>query len=107
MNPVDAPPDGARASATTLSTLFPSPTAPDLLRLCLESGRDHAPLGTQVIVIDDGSVGAVVSRVAAGFAGVVVIRNDRPRGFAAAANRGIAAATGTIIELLNDDTQVT
>ncbi|HJZ92040.1 MAG TPA: glycosyltransferase family 2 protein [Gemmataceae bacterium] len=91
----------------TLSIVIPSHNRPDLLQLCLTSVRDHAPPGTQVIVVDDGSAGAVVSRVAAGLAGLEVIRHERSRGFAAAANRGVAAATGTVIELLNDDTQVT
>jgi O-antigen biosynthesis protein len=36
----------------------------------------------------------------------LVLRNDRPLGFAATANRGIATATGAVIELLNDDTEV-
>jgi GT2 family glycosyltransferase len=91
----------------TLSIVIPSHNRPDLLQLCLQSVRDHAPPGTQVIVVDDGSVGAVVGQIATGFAGVEVIRHERPLGFATAANRGIAAATGNIIELLNDDTQVT
>jgi GT2 family glycosyltransferase len=47
-----------------------------------------------------------VTDVARTFPGVTVLRNDRPLGFAAAANRGIAAATGSVIELLNDDTEV-
>jgi GT2 family glycosyltransferase len=39
--------------------------------------------------------------------GVSTVWNRESLGFAAAANRGIAVATGDIIELLNDDTQVT
>jgi GT2 family glycosyltransferase len=44
--------------------------------------------------------------VARSFPGVTVVRNGSPRGFAASANRGIAASHGQIIQLLNDDTQV-
>ena len=89
-----------------LSIVIPSSNRPDLLRLCLESVRAHAPAGTQVIVVDDGSPAALASRVADEL-GATVVRHDRPRGFAVAANRGIAAAAGSVIELLNDDTQVT
>jgi GT2 family glycosyltransferase len=92
--------------SSPLSIVIPSCTRPDLLRLCLESVRAHAPAGTQVIVVDDGSPAASASRTAREF-GVAVVRHDRPRGFATAANRGIACATGPVIELLNDDTQVT
>jgi GT2 family glycosyltransferase len=63
-------------------------------------------VATQVIVVDDGSPRGVVTDAARAFPGVTILRNERPLGFAAAANRGIAAATGDVIELLNDDTEV-
>ena len=90
---------------TALTIVIPSHNRPDLLRLCLLSVRRHAPAGTQVIVVDDGSANSVISAVADEFE-VTLLRNHRPLGFAAAANRGIAAATGSVIELLNDDTEV-
>jgi GT2 family glycosyltransferase len=94
-------------SPNLLSIVIPSQRRPDLLRLCLTTVRQYKPPGTQVVVVDDGSRNGVVSRVAGEFPGVEVIRHARPWGFAVAANRGIAAATGAVIELLNDDTQVT
>jgi GT2 family glycosyltransferase len=57
--------------------------------------------------VDDGSNDSAIARLACEFDGVEVVRNNRPAGFAVAANRGIAAATGEVVELLNDDTQVT
>jgi GT2 family glycosyltransferase len=90
-----------------LSIVIPSRFRPDLLRLCLTTVCESRPPGTQVIVVDDGSAGGEVARVAATFAHVDAVYTLTSRGFAAAANRGIAAATGDIIELLNDDTQVT
>jgi GT2 family glycosyltransferase len=60
-----------------------------------------------VIVVDDGSPGAIVSQAVAEFAGVRVIRRARAGGFCAAANAGIAAATAPVVELLNDDAEVT
>jgi GT2 family glycosyltransferase len=90
-----------------LSVVVPSHRRADLLRLCLASILRHAPAETEVIVVDDGSPGATVSLAALEFPGVRTIRHPISRGFCAAANRGIAAARGKIIELLNDDTQVT
>ena len=89
----------------SLSVVIPTHNRPDLLRLCLQSLRRHAPRNTQFIVVDDGSANSSVSIVAAEF-GVTILRNDRPLGFATAVNGGIAAATGAVIELLNDDTEV-
>lgn len=92
--------------ADTLSIVVPSYNRPDLLRGCLESVQAHAPAGTEIIVIDDASPHDSVTRVAESFAGVRVIRMARRVGFCAAANAGGRAAAGTIIELLNDDTEV-
>jgi GT2 family glycosyltransferase len=89
-----------------LSIVIPSHNRPDLLQICLRSVHRRAPDNAQVIVVDDGSPGGAATEVAHTFPGATVLRNDRPRGFAAAANRGIAAAAGRVIELLNDDTEV-
>jgi GT2 family glycosyltransferase len=67
----------------------------------------HAPAGTEILVVDDGSRDAAVSRVARQFASVQTLRMPRRRGFCAAVNAGIRAASGAIVELLNDDTVVT
>lgn len=91
---------------TPLSIVIPSHNRPDLLRTCLHSVRRNSPAGVQVIVVDDGSRDRLVSATADEFTGVTVLRHERPLGFAAAANLGIAAATGAAIELLNDDTEV-
>lgn len=88
---------------TPLSVVIPSHSQTDLLARCLDSVTQHAPVGTEVIVVDDGSVDAIVSRVAGCFPGVRVLRQDRNVGFCGAANLGIRAARGTVIELLNDD----
>ncbi|MDY3555540.1 glycosyltransferase [Gemmata sp. JC717] len=90
-----------------LSIVIPSHSRPDLLTLCLASVRDCAPPGTEVIVVDDGSRDAAVAHAAGAFAGVKVVRRPRAGGFCVAANAGIAAASGTVIELLNDDAEVT
>jgi GT2 family glycosyltransferase len=89
-----------------LSIVIPSHRRADLLRLCLLSVFRHAPEGTEVIVVDDGSPDATISVTALDFPHVRVIRHSRSKGFCAAANAGIQAARGEFVELLNDDTQV-
>jgi GT2 family glycosyltransferase len=90
-----------------LSVVIPSHNRPDLLRRCLASVRAHASPDTEVIVVDDGSAGGCVSAAAAESPAVRIIRHDRPRGFCAAANAGLRAASHGIVELLNDDAEVT
>src|SRR5262249_28092645 len=89
-----------------LSIVIPSRQRVDLLRYCLTSVVQNAPPATEIIVVDDGSDGAAVSLTALDFPGVRVVRLPRSRGFCFAANRGIEAASGPFIQLLNDDTQV-
>jgi GT2 family glycosyltransferase len=90
-----------------LSVVVPSHSRADLLRPCLASVARFAPPRTELIVVDDGSPGGIVSRTALEFAGVKVIRHARARGFCVSANAGIDAATAPIVELLNDDAEVT
>ncbi|VTR96443.1 Putative glycosyltransferase OS=Singulisphaera acidiphila (strain ATCC BAA-1392 / DSM 18658 / VKM B-2454 / MOB10) GN=Sinac_5391 PE=4 SV=1: Glyco_tranf_2_3 [Gemmata massiliana] len=90
-----------------LSIVIPSHSRPDLLRLCLASVARFAPANTEVIVVDDGSCVATVSHAAAEFVGVRVVRRPRAGGFCVAANAGIAVASAPVVELLNDDAEVT
>ena len=89
-----------------LSIIIPTHQRSDLLRACLQAVRRHAPAGCEVVVVDDASPSAAASAVAADFAGVRVVRRECRGGFAQAANAGIRASAGDIIELLNDDTEV-
>jgi GT2 family glycosyltransferase len=88
------------------SVVIPSHDRADLLRLCLASVGEYAPPGTEVFVVDDASPGGSASAEARR-AGVRAVRLDRRRGFCAAANAGVRAASGEVVELLNDDTEVT
>lgn len=92
---------------TELSIVIPSHNRADLLAVCLRSVAEHAPPGTEVIVVDDASVGGTVSATATAFPGVQTIRLPHRSGFCVAANAGLRSATGPIVELLNDDTEVT
>jgi GT2 family glycosyltransferase len=71
----------------------------DWLEPCLGSVRDQAD---QVVVVDNGSVGAEVSVLARRF-DATVVRNGENQGFAGGANRGMRQATGDVVALLNDD----
>lgn len=91
----------------TLSIVIPSYARADLLQLCLQSVTTFAPHGTEILVVDDCSQDAIISRTAERFDGVRVLRMPKRSGFCIAANAGIAATTGEVVELLNDDTEVT
>jgi GT2 family glycosyltransferase len=90
-----------------LTVIVPSHNRPDLLRLCLASVTRLAPAGAEVLVVDDASPDGAVTEAARAFACVGVLRQPKRGGFCAAANAGVRAARGRIVELLNDDTEVT
>ncbi|HTK77719.1 MAG TPA: glycosyltransferase [Gemmataceae bacterium] len=90
-----------------LTIVIPSRSRADLLRRCLASVTRHAPTDSEVLVVDDASPGETITRAAAEFARVRVIRLSDRGGFCVAANVGIATSRSPFVELLNDDTQVT
>jgi GT2 family glycosyltransferase len=83
----------------------------DLNRLCLESlfARTEWP-NREVLVVDNGSTDGtreLLAETAARHADLRTILFDENRGFPAAANAGLARATGRYVVLLNNDTVVT
>jgi GT2 family glycosyltransferase len=90
----------------SLTIVIPSHNRFDLLAVCLASVQRHAPPDTEILVVDDASPNRTVSQTALAFAGVRVLRFEYRRGFCAAVNSGIRAARHPIVELLNDDTEV-
>jgi GT2 family glycosyltransferase len=58
-----------------------------------------------VIVVDNGSTDGSIEMCAAEYPGVNLIRNAVNRGFCAANNQGIAAASGEFVALLNNDAE--
>jgi GT2 family glycosyltransferase len=94
-------------SVPSLSIVIPSHNRPDLLRACLRTVTQYAPCGTEILVVDDASEGHSVSTAAASFSGIRVLRLAEQRGFCVSVNAGINATQGTVVELLNDDTEVT
>src|SRR5688572_27546855 len=90
-----------------LSVVIPTHQRTDLLELCLQSVTRHAPAGTQLVVVDDASPDHRASEAARRFPNIEVMRRERRGGFAAAANAGIRASRGAVVQLLNDDAEVT
>jgi GT2 family glycosyltransferase len=93
--------------SVSLSIVIPSHTRPDLLAACLQTVTRHAPAGTEILVVDDASPAGAATAVAHAVAGVRALRLPRRSGFCAAVNAGLHAARGAVVEVLNDDTEVT
>ena len=76
----------------------------ELLRACLCSLRRQSDVPFETIVVDNGSADGSPEMAEREF-GVRVIRNPENRGFCAANNQGIAAASGEFVALLNNDAE--
>lgn len=59
-----------------------------------------------VVVVDAKSTPALAERLQAMDERVRIVKDDRPFNFAAACNLGVEVSTGSIVVLLNDDTEV-
>ena len=73
------------------------------LRWTLDSVLAQSYPSFEVIVVDDGSSDDSAACVATNYPGIRLIRQERNRGAAAAVNRGVAAARGELIALLDSD----
>jgi GT2 family glycosyltransferase len=93
-------PRAARYSGSpSVSVVIPTSRAGSDLEACLASVAAQGNGGVEVLVVDNASPGVSASDVR-------VIRNESNLGFVGACNQGIAAATGDLVLLLNDDTIV-
>lgn len=86
-----------------LSAVIPSHDTRELTLRCLES---LVRSDVEAILVDDGSRDGTARAVAALFPSVQVLRNESAEGFTRAANRGLQAARGDVLLLLNSDTEV-
>ncbi len=103
---MSGPPLASAGSAPRLSVVIPTCDTRELTLRCLESVVAGAP-GCQVIVVDDGSGDGTAAAIARARPAVEVLVNERREGFSRAANRGLAAAAGELLLLLNSDTEIT
>jgi GT2 family glycosyltransferase len=94
-----------------LTVVIPSYNGRDLLAECLpalQRAVDQAGFTdrTEIIVVDDASSDDTVDWLGAEWPDVQVLTNSTNRGFAVTANRGLTAAKGDWIALLNNDVVV-
>ncbi|MFN8496785.1 MAG: glycosyltransferase family 2 protein [Anaerolineae bacterium] len=88
-----------------VSVIIPNWNGKAHLPTCLDALRrqTHAPIET--IVVDNASTDGSQALIAADYPEVRLIELASNQGFAGAVNRGIEAARGDIIALLNNDTE--
>lgn len=86
-----------------VSVVIPTYNRRDLIERCLESLSKQTEPELDVIVVDDGSTDGTAAWLAEEHPGVRVEVMPENRGFAAATNAGIRAASGDWILLLNND----
>jgi N-acetylglucosaminyl-diphospho-decaprenol L-rhamnosyltransferase len=89
-----------------LSIVIPTHDTRELTLRCLDSLFAAPVAGLEVILVDDASGDGTAEAVAARHPEVTVLRNSQPARFTRSANRGLAAATGELLLLLNSDTEV-
>lgn len=89
-----------------LSVIIPSHDTRELTLRCLASLAAAGRSDLEILLVDDGSRDGTAEAVAARFPSVRVLRNESPEGFTKAANRGLQAARGDALLLLNSDTEV-
>ncbi|MGC8872915.1 MAG: glycosyltransferase family 2 protein [Chloroflexia bacterium] len=89
----------------TVSVVIPNYNGLAHLPICLEALRRQRFREFEVILVDDGSRDGSPSWVRAHYPEVQVVALPRNCGLAAAVNRGIAFARGSLIALLNNDTE--
>ena len=89
-----------------LSIVVPTHDTRELTLRCLASLAPLAGAGAQVVLVDDGSRDDTAGAVRAAHGFVEILRNEEAQGFSRAANRGLGAARGRLLLLLNSDTEV-
>jgi N-acetylglucosaminyl-diphospho-decaprenol L-rhamnosyltransferase len=85
---------------TDVSVVIPNRDGGGLLRRCLDAVECARAVG-EVVVVDDGSSDGSVEEAAAREG--VRVERCHARGFAAAANQGMAATAGELVLMLNSD----
>jgi GT2 family glycosyltransferase len=89
-----------------VSIIIPTWNGITYIQDCLNSLLDQAYPDFEVIVVDNASSDGTPDWVAKHYPQVILIRNERNLGFAGGVNVGLAAASGNILGLLNQDTSV-
>lgn len=88
------------------SAVVPARNGRDWLPACLAALEAQDLPFDEVLVVDDGSTDGTAAWLAGAHPGVRVVGLTGRHGFAVAANRGIAAATGELVALVNTDVEL-
>jgi GT2 family glycosyltransferase len=94
---------GNVVAVTELSVVIPTFNTAQMTLRCCRAVQASLPPESEIIVADDGSTDGTAELIAREAPAVRIVRLESNRGFAPAANRGVAAASGRIILLLNSD----
>lgn len=100
-----APDDESHAyvASKRWSVVVPTFDTAAMTLACCRAVLDQSPAPAEVIVADDGSSDGTAELLARELPDVRVVRLETNRGFAPAANAGVAAARGDFVLLLNSD----
>ncbi|MXX82633.1 MAG: glycosyltransferase family 2 protein [Chloroflexi bacterium] len=93
-------------TAPRLSVVIPNWNGKRFLAPCLDSLRAQTEPNIEIIIVDNGSSDGSQGFVKTAYADVHLIELPDNQGFTGACNRGMRAATGEFIALLNNDTEV-
>jgi GT2 family glycosyltransferase len=88
-----------------LSVVIPTHNTRKLTLNCLAALWLCNPQPDEVIVVDDGSTDNTANSVIRKYPRHIVVRLPQSEGFTAAANHGVARASGDLVLLLNSDTE--
>ncbi|MEA3377255.1 MAG: glycosyltransferase family 2 protein [Chloroflexota bacterium] len=92
--------------SSSVSVVIPNWNGVEHLPTCMDSLRAQTLGDVEVIVVDNGSVDGSLELLERRYPEVRVLPLGENRGFAAACNEGMWVARGTVIVLLNNDTEV-
>lgn len=90
---------------STVSLIIPNRNGRHFLRPCLESLRQQTRTPDEIIVVDNGSTDGSQGFLRKQYPGVSVLELGYNAGFSVAMNRGVEAASGGYVALLNNDTE--
>ncbi len=90
----------------TVSVVIPNLNGERLLPMCLDTLREQTFRDFEVIVVDNGSSDGSVLLLKEKYPEVRIVALDKNYGFAYPVNRGIEAAAGEFICLLNNDIEL-